>query len=121
MGVTPFQGRTYSKCDSGRKLRPFVAPRFAAECRGEGVARPQGRRDDLRIRKAMLVHVRTETGSEISVRSLDDRDRPPRRFATGRLCAESSCGTRLSVYNDSEYCSLHRLGVKPRIRGKNVR
>ena len=61
----------------------------------------------------MLVHVRPETGNAIKVRSLDDHDRPPRRFATGRLCAESSCGTRLSIYNDSEYCSLHHQGVKP--------
>jgi hypothetical protein len=67
------------------------------------------------------VQVRTETGSAISVRSLDDHDRPPRRFVSGRLCAEFGCDTQLSIYNDSEYCSLHHLGVKPRIRGRKVR
>ena len=66
------------------------------------------------------MHVRTETGSAISVRSLDDHDSPPRRFASGRLCAEFGCETRLSIYNESDYCSLHHLGVKQRIRGKKV-
>ena len=95
------------------------APRFFAECRTEGW--PDLKGDAREDEKVMLVQVRTETGNAIKIRSLDDHDRPPRRFANGRLCAESSCGTRLSIYNDSEYCSLHHQGVKPRIRGKKVR
>ena len=51
----------------------------------------------------------------------NDHDRPPRRFASRRLCAHVDCETRLSIYNDSEYCSLHHIEVKPRIRGRKVR
>ena len=28
-------------------------------------------------------------------------------FRPGRVCAESGCGTSLSIYNNSGYCSLH--------------
>ena len=59
------------------------------------------------------MQVRTETvGGEV----FNDHDRPPRRFAAGRKCAESDCETRLSVYNESDYCSLHRVGVETRKR-----
>jgi len=47
-------------------------------------------------------------------------DRPPRRFAPGRRCAEPECATRLSIYNESDYCSVHSVGVEPRRRGKRV-
>ena len=36
----------------------------------------------------------------------------------GRICLEIDCGTRLSRYNDQEYCSLHAPMVVPRMRGK---
>ena len=61
------------------------------------------------------MHVRTES---MSGEVFNDHDRPPRRFTTGRQCAEPDCATRLSVYNESDYCSLHRVGVKPRMRRK---
>jgi|GEM_PF-1189589 hypothetical protein len=32
---------------------------------------------------------------------------PPPRFAAGRICADPVCGTRLSVYNAEDYCSIH--------------
>ena len=39
-----------------------------------------------------------------AVRSLP---RPNRRFAEGRVCAEPTCGTKLSVYNKWVYCWQH--------------
>ncbi len=36
----------------------------------------------------------------------------------GRVCGESGCETRLSVYNDQDFCSLHAPMVVPRMRGK---
>lgn len=62
------------------------------------------------------MQVRKETGSVFSVRSLDDRDRQPRRCSTGRLCVEPGC---LSIYNESEFCSLHVKSVM-RIPGKKA-
>jgi hypothetical protein len=47
----------------------------------------------------------------------NNHDRPPRRYAQGRECADLTCSTRLSVYNESEYCSLHKVKVTPRVRG----
>ncbi|MDH3705242.1 MAG: hypothetical protein OES57_04210 [Acidimicrobiia bacterium] len=38
--------------------------------------------------------------------------------ASGRTCLESGCGTRLSIYNDLDFCSLHAPMVVPRMRGK---
>lgn len=40
------------------------------------------------------------------------------RESEGRVCAEPGCGTRLSVYNDLDHCSLHAPMVVPRMRGK---
>jgi hypothetical protein len=45
-----------------------------------------------------------------------ERSRP--RAAEGRVCGEPACDTRLSVYNDQEFCSLHAPMVVPRMRGK---
>lgn len=36
----------------------------------------------------------------------------------GRTCLESGCETKLSIYNDLEFCSLHAPMVVPRMRGK---
>ena len=35
-----------------------------------------------------------------------------------RVCAEADCATKLSVYNDLDFCSLHAPMVVPRMRGK---
>ena len=67
------------------------------------------------------MQVRSETGVVTGVRSLRDRDRPLRRFPPGRLCADYGCDTRLSVYNDSEYCSLHGHRAVPRMGHKGCR
>jgi len=64
----------------------------------------------------MQVHTQTVRGEVYN-----DHDRPPRRFAPGRMCAEADCDTHLSIYNESDYCSRHHLGVKPRIGGKQVK
>ena len=38
--------------------------------------------------------------------------RPNRVWGAGRVCAERGCGTRLSIYNRSEDCSLHELRTR---------
>lgn len=35
-----------------------------------------------------------------------------------RVCHEDGCETRLSIYNEYEYCSLHQPMIIPRMRGK---
>ncbi len=66
------------------------------------------------------MQVRTESSFTVSVRTLNERDRPPRRFAPGRECAEPDCDTHISIYNETEYCSLHLRSAAPRTRGKKV-
>lgn len=43
-----------------------------------------------------------------------------RTYARGRICAEDDCTTRLSIYNDGDYCSLHHRAITPRIRGRKI-
>ena len=63
------------------------------------------------------MQVRTETvGGEV----YNNNDRPPRRFAPGRQCAGHDCATRLSIYNASDYCSLHEVKTAP-VRGRKGR
>jgi hypothetical protein len=66
------------------------------------------------------MQVRTEANITTSVRVLNDHDRPPRKYSSGRVCAEPYCGTRLSVYNGREFCALHRTDVARRTRGRSV-
>ena len=40
--------------------------------------------------------------------------------AQDRICAEPGCGTRLSVYNDLEHCSLHAPIVAGRMWRRKV-
>ncbi|MGI9603799.1 MAG: hypothetical protein ACR2QE_18085 [Acidimicrobiales bacterium] len=47
-----------------------------------------------------------------------ERTRP--LSTAGRVCLESDCQTRLSIYNDLEFCSLHAPMVVPRMRGKVI-
>jgi len=51
----------------------------------------------------------------------NDHDRVPCRFPPGRVCAELDCGVYVSIYNGSEYCSLHEVKMAPRLRGKKVK
>ena len=46
--------------------------------------------------------------------------RPSPAFPQGRVCAEEGCGTRLSIYNDSDHCYLHEPLSVPRMRGKKI-
>jgi hypothetical protein len=50
--------------------------------------------------------------------SLSGNDRPSKSYRAGRICREPECGTILSIYNDSSYCSRHQPMWVPRIRGK---
>jgi hypothetical protein len=43
-----------------------------------------------------------------------------RRYRSGRVCREDGCETKLSVYNDGLFCSLHAPMVVPRTRGKKL-
>ena len=43
-----------------------------------------------------------------------------RRYRTGRVCREQDCETKLSVYNEGAFCSLHAPMVVPRTRGKKL-
>lgn len=45
---------------------------------------------------------------------------PRRTYRRGRLCAEPSCETQLSVYNSGRYCAQHETGNPPRVRGRRA-
>ncbi|HSH58085.1 MAG TPA: hypothetical protein VK988_00265 [Acidimicrobiales bacterium] len=47
-------------------------------------------------------------------------DAPPMRARPGRVCQEEGCQTRLSIYNDGSFCSVHAPMVTPRTRGKKI-
>ncbi|MBA2624157.1 MAG: hypothetical protein H0U89_00880 [Acidimicrobiia bacterium] len=55
------------------------------------------------------------TGSPIS-----SVERVSRRARAGRICKEQECATKLSVYNDGSFCSIHAPMVVPRTRGKKL-
>jgi len=59
------------------------------------------------------VQQRARDNVAIGAEPLNDHIRPPRRFAPGRTCAEPDCATRLSVYNEADYCSLHKMSDPP--------
>ena len=61
------------------------------------------------------MQVRTQT---VGGKVYNDHDRPPRKFAPGRMCAEADCYTHLSIYNESEFCYQHDAGSAPRLRGR---
>ena len=42
------------------------------------------------------------------------------RSPQGRVCQEERCDTRLSIYNDGTWCSLHAPMVTPRTRGRKI-
>ncbi|HTT87446.1 MAG TPA: hypothetical protein VMF60_08775 [Acidimicrobiales bacterium] len=64
---------------------------------------------------------RNERGDHsIGATAFGGHGRPSRTFAAGRVCAEPGCETKLSIYNDDEYCSLHMSPSTPRLRGKKI-
>ena len=52
--------------------------------------------------------------------TLTGNDRPSRSFGRGRVCQEPECGTRLSMYNNGDYCYVHEPMVVPRTRGRKI-
>ena len=46
--------------------------------------------------------------------------RPSKSFGRNRVCKESGCETRLSMYNSGKYCSQHEPLTVPRTRGKKI-
>jgi len=49
---------------------------------------------------------------------LEEASFPTRTYPRGRTCREAGCDTHLSIYNDSEYCSLHHPLETVRTRGR---
>ena len=47
-------------------------------------------------------------------------ERSTRRSKAGRICNDPSCETRLSIYNDGKFCSLHAPMITPRTRGRKI-
>lgn len=47
-------------------------------------------------------------------------ERPSKAFAHGRVCRQSGCDTRLSIYNNGKYCASHEPMAVPRTRGKKI-
>ncbi|HEV2068667.1 MAG TPA: hypothetical protein VGR26_02615 [Acidimicrobiales bacterium] len=61
----------------------------------------------------------------MSVESADPRstagdEGPAVRARPGRICREEECQTRLSIYNDGSFCSVHAPMSTPRTRGKKI-
>ncbi len=50
------------------------------------------------------------TEDRIGAQRVGSEARPP-SYAGGRVCAQRSCGTRLSIYNPDPYCALHSLPI----------
>jgi hypothetical protein len=46
--------------------------------------------------------------------------RPSRSFARDRVCGSDECETRLSIYNEGDYCYLHEPQAAPRLRGRKI-
>lgn len=45
---------------------------------------------------------------------------PSVRARPGRICREDECETRLSIYNDGSFCSVHAPMSTPRTRGTKI-
>jgi hypothetical protein len=66
----------------------------------------------------MQVHEQVQNEVSIGGVVFNSHDRPPPTFSSGRLCAQPECDTRLSIYNESEFCSLHKLDITQHMRGR---
>jgi len=64
----------------------------------------------------MAMH--TSGGYVVGGHRITSEQRSSPLAAVGRVCGEVGCGTRLSVYNDLDYCSLHQPMIVPRMRGR---
>lgn len=57
---------------------------------------------------------------ESTRRGTNGEETPTVRARPGRICREEECQTRLSIYNDGPFCSVHAPMVTPRTRGKKI-
>jgi hypothetical protein len=48
------------------------------------------------------------------------RERPSRMAGSGRTCAKPGCSTKLSTYNQKEFCWLHTEIAFPNYRGRRL-
>jgi hypothetical protein len=64
----------------------------------------------------MALH--TSGGSALGGRRITSEQRSGQLADAGRICGEAGCDTRLSVYNDLDFCSLHQPMIVPRMRGR---
>jgi len=62
----------------------------------------------------------SDDGASIGGSWFTGHGRPSRTFPEGRVCAEPGCDTKLSIYNESEFCSLHEPETAPRLRGRKI-
>lgn len=53
-------------------------------------------------------------------KSIKGVSRASRAYSQGRICADSECDTKLSMYNKREYCHVHAPVKFPRVRGRIV-
>jgi hypothetical protein len=51
---------------------------------------------------------------------INGHDHPAKQYGRGRTCQEPGCRTKLSIYNDGTYCSLHLPIEAPRLRGRKI-
>lgn len=56
----------------------------------------------------------------LSGKAIKGISRASRRYGGDRICAESSCATKLSTYNKRDYCHVHAPIKFPRVRGRIV-
>jgi len=82
--------------DSG-ELRRFVYP-HANPCREE--------KNDARVLGQSMTHRRIEP--------LRRGEKSATRHEAGRVCESPACETHLSIYNSSNFCSLHEGVAAPR-------
>jgi len=62
----------------------------------------------------------TDVGTSIGGSWFTGHGRPSRTFAPGRVCAEPGCETKLSIYNESDFCYVHEPETTPRLRGRKI-
>ncbi|MEJ7584722.1 MAG: hypothetical protein WKF43_11705 [Acidimicrobiales bacterium] len=59
-------------------------------------------------------------GESVAGERFTSTDEVSDRASPGRVCADSGCETKLSIYNDGEHCSLHQPMETPRMRGRKI-
>lgn len=60
------------------------------------------------------------SAASVGAQSISGADRASKRFKAGRVCHRPGCVTRLSVYNEGDFCYQHEPLHVPRVRGKKI-